>query len=484
MQITIDDLFVLEPHLTRNPALAEVEAEAESATEVSWAISARSTEPHLPPLRGGELVLVARNVSETLGLSLVDLYRQAAARGVSALVLEERDPRLDMTYPMSTAIPLLVWHGALQPETETAINRRLTERRSALYRVGSELERRLTDLAVSQAGLAAFVTVAAEATALPMAVTGADERCLAAAPQDNPLCTDGSIPEPLQVVRELPLGAMLRLGPLQPEQRLLARFVADRIATAAAAALRRDEAARPRGAQRAQVMAELLSGRYAASEQRSAALALGLDLDATYIVAIGRGVAADALARGFSSLGEIHPAGDHGNQRTVLIASSRQRDAQTLSARVAAIAARWQADHATAGAVALSSLKSGITDLPDAAREARFIAALQRRGTVSRPVASFLSTDDLGAMGLLYHWRDSRTLREFVAATLGALEEHDSRGTLRATLRAFLASGGSQVDAAHALGIHRNTLASRLRRLNELLERDVADPATWLPVPR
>ena len=63
---------------------------------------------------------------------------------------------------------------------------------------------------------------------------------------------------------------------------------------------------------------------------------------------------------------------------------------------------------------------------------------------------------------------------------LGTLERRDQRGTLRETLRAYLETGGSQAEASNRLGIHRNTLAYRLRRIGELIGRDVGDPTSWL----
>ena len=42
-------------------------------------------------------------------------------------------------------LPVLRWHGEFTPDTETLINRELTECRGNLYRVGSELERRMAD---------------------------------------------------------------------------------------------------------------------------------------------------------------------------------------------------------------------------------------------------------------------------------------------------------------------------------------------------
>ena len=91
-------------------------------------------------------------------------------------------------------------------------------------------------------------------------------------------------------------------------------------------------------------------------------------------------------------------------------------------------------------------------------------------------MASFDSIDDIGAFQLLYPLRDTSELRQFVSEALGTLERRDQRGTLRETLRAYLETGGSHADASHRLGIHRNTLAYRLRRIGELIGRDVGDP--------
>jgi purine catabolism regulator len=138
-------------------------------------------------------------------------------------------------------------------------------------------------------------------------------------------------------------------------------------------------------------------------------------------------------------------------------------------------------DHARdSGTLALSAPAFGVASLPAAAREARFVAALQAQARLPRKAASFQSVDDVGALRLLYQFRESVELQQFVADALGNLERMDPRGTLRTTLRAFLEAGGSHVDAATRLGIHRNTLAYRLRRIGELLGRDVADPASWL----
>ena len=67
-----------------------------------------------------------------------------------------------------------------------------------------------------------------------------------------------------------------------------------------------------------------------------------------------------------------------------------------------------------------------------------------------------------------------------MSEALGALELRDQRGTLRETLRAYLETGGSHAAASDRLGIHRNTMAYRLRRISELIGRDVGDSQSWL----
>jgi DNA-binding PucR family transcriptional regulator len=51
---------------------------------------------------------------------------------------------------------------------------------------------------------------------------------------------------------------------------------------------------------------------------------------------------------------------------------------------------------------------------------------------------------------------------------------------LRATLLAYLETGGSHVESAARLGIHRNTLAYRLKQIAVLTGTDPADPSTRL----
>jgi hypothetical protein len=314
-------------------------------------------------------------------------------------------------------------------------------------------------------------------------VTDEKGRLLATSRQDRDATDDISPPaDRSRVERELPSGLSLILEPLRPEQRVVARFLIDRIAAAATVAARQDEAARPRGARRVEAIRAFVAGQSGTpSERRAAALALGLDPDAIFFVAVSSGEDEETLAHALAPLGTVHAAGVENGRRMSLVTANGRLGPESLLNRVASAKRRWhdQTEESTS-TLAISAPASGVVRIPAAAREAQFIAGLQARARFPHRVASFDSIDDIGAFQLLYPLRDTRELRQFVSQALGILERRDQRGTLRDTLRAYLETGGSHADASNRLGIHRNTLAYRLRRIGELIGRDVGDPRTWL----
>jgi transcriptional regulator of acetoin/glycerol metabolism len=341
----------------------------------------------------------------------------------------------------------------------------------------------MTDLAASRAGLSELVRTACELSGLVIRVTDAQGRSLAASRQDLDASGAASLPEDQSSIeRELPSGLSLILGPLSPEQRVIARFLVDRIAGAATVAARQDEAARPRGARRVEAVEAFVTGRSgSASERRAAALALGLDPDAIYFVAVSCGEEDATLTHALAPLGTVHAAGMASGRRTSLIAAAGRLGPESLLNRVASAKRRWNEEtKEITSTLAISAPASGVGRIPAAAREAQFIATLQAKARFSHRAASFDSIDDIGAFQLLYPLRETGELRQFVSDVIGVLEQRDLRGTLRDTLRAYLETGGSHADASNRLGIHRNTLAYRLRRIGELIGRDVGDPRTWL----
>ncbi|MDP9367045.1 MAG: helix-turn-helix domain-containing protein, partial [Chloroflexota bacterium] len=135
---------------------------------------------------------------------------------------------------------------------------------------------------------------------------------------------------------------------------------------------------------------------------------------------------------------------------------------------------------AEAGWLALSAPAAGPRGLPAAAREARYVAALFGANLLPGPIVRFDAVADLGPYRLLYPLWGTPDLAKYAADALGDLPGRDRRGALRHTLLAYLETGGSHVEAAARLGIHRNTLAYRLKQVAMLTGRDPSDPSCRL----
>lgn len=134
---------------------------------------------------------------------------------------------------------------------------------------------------------------------------------------------------------------------------------------------------------------------------------------------------------------------------------------------------------ATQGApVGLSQQTRTLARIPEALVEARWALEQARRGEVVRY--------DERALGVGGWPINIDMAREFVESVLGPLLRYDARqgGQLVPTLAAFLELDGAWSETARFLGIHRQTLVYRLRKVEELTGlrvNRVSDLATlWL----
>jgi purine catabolism regulator len=148
------------------------------------------------------------------------------------------------------------------------------------------------------------------------------------------------------------------------------------------------------------------------------------------------------------------------------------------SGEAAGIAAR-AAGHGRVGvsdplvAPAASQTQAGVGG-PGLARDLRRGLDEAERALVSAaPVASFRELAGQGLLSLL----DPDAAASFADALLAPLREYGSRADLVESLRAYLACNGHWDAAAQRLGVHRHTLRYRMRRVSELLGRDLDDPA-------
>jgi purine catabolism regulator len=129
--------------------------------------------------------------------------------------------------------------------------------------------------------------------------------------------------------------------------------------------------------------------------------------------------------------------------------------------------------------VGIGSQTDTLADLPLSYRQAR--EAL-RIGKLLSGGDRVFHYSDLGLYRLLFNTADRSELHELQRDSVGALIAYDQEhGTnLCATLEKFLELAGNQKKTASQLYVHRNTLIYRIRRIQELLKVDLADPETRL----
>ena len=90
-EITIGDLLTWEPRLSLyHDAFFDGSelAAADEDREVTWVVTVRASLPVLPPLRGGELVIVPQRTVTDTGISLQELLREIASRGATGIIFD------------------------------------------------------------------------------------------------------------------------------------------------------------------------------------------------------------------------------------------------------------------------------------------------------------------------------------------------------------------------------------------------------------
>jgi purine catabolism regulator len=96
------------------------------------------------------------------------------------------------------------------------------------------------------------------------------------------------------------------------------------------------------------------------------------------------------------------------------------------------------------------------------------------RLAASRPhTGRFVQVDQLGLAQLLLAWTRTDTFQPAARALLQPLE--DQAGDLLHTLGVYLDAESSVAETAAVLGVHRNTVAGRITRIQQLLAVDLAD---------
>lgn len=478
--------------------------------EVTWATLLR-TIPARTAIQRGDLLLFSIDLlamrEPPLSFSALlelALEREAAGLAVVGPIPEAWGPLAD-----EAGLPLLsLPEGISLADLANQIARFITARREALYEIERELQRRFQQAILAGEGLPAILRALMEVTGKrawmedaqgtpwpdlpspPEAPPGQAERrawlrrlplrgeaeppvALFGPDADGRVCLAGAV-----LLDRRPVGAVCLLSP-SGKIAERDRFAVAQAAAACALVLTRERSlwsaeARLRG----EFLAQVLRGELPEAEARRRARILNEPIEEPMAVAVFR--ASDGE-------GEVERLTDAIRRLTARFPRCR---VQPMAEGVAFVfpppAGEADLEAVVEGlrvelarALGLNRLAAGVggvyagpSGLARSFREA--VQSLQMVEALLGG-ARTLAYQRLDVYRLLYPLRESEVLEEFYDQVLGPLERYDRehRAELIPTLEAFFACDGNLQRTAERLFLHRNSLAYRLRRIQEITGMDL-----------
>ncbi|HEY7909654.1 MAG TPA: helix-turn-helix domain-containing protein [Thermomicrobiales bacterium] len=483
-----------------------------TAVDITYAMTMRPLPPLLRPLHGGELILMPQRIWPDVAGYVGNLVADLGRNGVAAIVLEPDHPLA--ARDISENFAVITADTAVDAMLESHINALIQNRGSDLYRLTTDLDRRLTAMSATGDALAGLLATAAEVSGrgvlltdtagLPIALAGgampgyADElarqaaRSLGRSAIVRAADSDGRLVAPVRTADGV--RGYLSLAEGRAPFTETDRLIAERTAYACSFALMRVAPTTPAIRQLGPTPAEmdrslrnLLLGKL---ETESAALAecraIGLDphrgaavlLAAPPPDAESLGVIRSALESAVASwqprayVMELSEVSAIAVLFPVVDSEGTRRKAVDVGRRLA------EESGLTGIAVGISDRQVGWRGIADGFRQAYFALRLGATAAVPQSVVDSGVTGDLGIYRLLYPLWQSDGMETFAHEVFGGLVAYDEKrgGGLVQTLEAYLDLGGGMQEIADRLFIHRNSLIYRLRRIEELTGRMLADP--------
>ncbi len=462
-EITLYDLIAWEPRIQAvSPRPGSPNWRSLATLEVDWVLMARPGQPMVPPLRGGELIILPERLARDTGVPFGSLVRELGSQPVAG-VLTDYAGELDPDSPVTVLhIP------AIHADLERDLNRIITNgRRQALQRM-AELDQAIAEANARGARPGELIDHISRLLGMPVTVHTPGNAVLftTGTSRDQPIANSYA-----WVRGVLRSGATVWLGSIPPAKHAVARFAIGHVRDAVQRALDSSTNVAPRGSARAAALNALLMEPLSADREKLAQQAhlAGVPSDRTLRVAYTSADLPEThVRRALQYVGDVMEAGVGHNAHLWLVAS---RAAMPAHGRLGTPAEGW---------LAVSAPVTSPGHLPEASRQARYLAMLLQGGLLNRRAAAFDDATALGVHGLLYPGWESADQRQYRDTHLGKLIENDPRGQLVETLGVYLDQQGSQSHAADALGIHRNTLSYRLRQIEGSLGVDLLDPHSRL----
>lgn len=462
-EITLYDLIAWEPRIhSIAPKPDSPQFRRLTEIDVDWILSARGTQPMLPTIRGGELIVLTDRMIREIGVPFAALMREISNQPIAGILTDH------LGAPDASSNIVVLHTPIVDSETERDLNRLITNgRRDALQRV-AELDQVIAEAGGRGSRPSELIDRLSRLIGIPITVQtpGATTLFTTGSSRDVPVADSDA-----WLKASLRSGYTLLLGPIAPARHALARFSLNHVRDALQRALDSTLTTTPRGNERISALNALLRQPTTANPDELAqkAMLAGIPPDRTLRVAISEESVPEVdVRRALQSLGDILDAGEIDGNRLWLLAS---RASFGSHGRLGSIANGW---------IAVSASLDRPGTLPTATRQASYISKLLSQQLIHRSTAAYDDSAALGLFGLLYAEWGSESQIAYRNQHLGSLIENDPRGMLVDTLGVFLDQGGSQRLAAEALQIHRNTLSYRLRQINAALPVDLDDPHTRL----
>lgn len=462
-EITLYDLIAWEPRL--HPITPQPDSShwrSLTAIEVDWILTARSTQPILPTIRGGELVVLSDRIVREIGVPFAALMREISSQPIAGILTDH------LGSPDTSSGIVVIHTPIVDAETERDLNRLVTNgRRDVLQRV-AELDQAIAEAGARGSRPSELIDRLSQMINVPITIQtpGATTLFTTASSRDVP-----EVSSDRWLRGNLRSGYTVWLGPIPPASHALARFSLSHIRDGLQRALDSTLSLTPRGNARVTALNALLREPITANRDviSQKAMNAGIPPDRSLRVAFSDADVSEAqVRRSFQHLGDALDAGELDGNHAWLVAS---RFSITSQGRIGIPTDGW---------IAVSRAVENPGDLPLAVRQARYIGMLLEHHLIVGSAASFEDSATLGIYGLLYPEWGSESQISYRNQHLGTLLENDPRGQLIETLGVFLDQGGSQRLAAESLGIHRNTLSYRLRQINTALPVNLDDAHTRL----
>lgn len=458
--------------------------------EVTWAVTARARTPSLPPLQGGELVLLPAPTASYHGgpdalPSMLLGFHEAGACGV---VVWTEPSDAAKAAADSSCLPLILCGSVSAAELERSLVEHVA--RALRQGISAQEERpaRLLEALAANRGIESILRVLSESVQRPAGYFPHTGKPVIHPPGSFQLTETelGGISAALDAGEGAARtdAGLVWAAPVERRGRRAGALVvlageeapgaADALSlrqTAAAVAVetgRLDELEAAEERLRAELAEELFGGRPSGSvHERAAALGVALPLEGV-VLALGGSSPDDPLP---PQARRLRPHGI-GRRRYPVLETS-QRLLAYLPAE-AATAPENELRLPAGVSAAWSEPVASLSSLPNAVDQASASLIVSQCLEGGRAVRF----SNAGGAALLTALRAVPFARHAVARVMAPLVQYDEehRGNLVQTLRVYLACGSSQSRAAHALHLHRNSLAYRLRRVEELTGRSLERP--------